>query len=250
MNALAVPMPWHAVDPAPSWWGPYRERLQRVVPAIARGESAAQALNAELSRAEPIRLAAGPLRFVEAAAQPRGEAYESFIARTAAVPTRDNRHDLFNGLVWLCFPQLKRRMNELQAADIAARGVGAMRGPLRDALTLFDENGALLRCPPVLAEALHRRDWHTLFIAQRGAWAEAELTLIGHALLDKLTSPRKAITAHVMLVEPGGDAVARFSAERLAGKPFVPLPVLGVPGWWPANGDPAFYGDAAVFRPG
>jgi hypothetical protein len=25
--------------------------------------------------------------------------------------------------------------------------------------------------------------------------------------------------------------------------------VLGVPGWWPANQDPAFYRDAAVFRP-
>jgi len=27
-----------------------------------------------------------------------------------------------------------------------------------------------------------------------------------------------------------------------------PLPLLGVPGWWPANADPAFYDDPAVFR--
>ena len=27
-----------------------------------------------------------------------------------------------------------------------------------------------------------------------------------------------------------------------------PLPLLGVPGWWPANADPAFYDDASVFR--
>ncbi len=27
------------------------------------------------------------------------------------------------------------------------------------------------------------------------------------------------------------------------------LPVLGVPGWWPANEDEAFYDDASVFRP-
>ena len=29
-----------------------------------------------------------------------------------------------------------------------------------------------------------------------------------------------------------------------------PLPVLGIPGWWPANADAAFYQDARVFRPG
>ncbi|MNV85284.1 hypothetical protein D3C71_1792260 [compost metagenome] len=34
-----------------------------------------------------------------------------------------------------------------------------------------------------------------------------------------------------------------------AGKPFTPLPVLGVPGWWPANEDPQFYADPQVFRP-
>ena len=28
-----------------------------------------------------------------------------------------------------------------------------------------------------------------------------------------------------------------------------PLPVLGLPGWWPANEAPAFYADPQVFRP-
>ena len=40
-----------------------------------------------------------------------------------------------------------------------------------------------------------------------------------------------------------------LTAAELATKPFTPLPVLGVPGWWPANQDPAFYDDATVFRP-
>ena len=39
------------------------------------------------------------------------------------------------------------------------------------------------------------------------------------------------------------------SAERLVPKPFAPLPLLGVPGWWPANEAPGFYDDAQVFRP-
>jgi hypothetical protein len=30
---------------------------------------------------------------------------------------------------------------------------------------------------------------------------------------------------------------------KLAAKPFVPLPVLGVPGWWDANEAPGFYAD-------
>ena len=42
---------------------------------------------------------------------------------------------------------------------------------------------------------------------------------------------------------------ARLTASELATKPFTPLPVLGVPGWWLANEDPAFYDDATVFRP-
>jgi hypothetical protein len=164
------------------------------------------------------------------------------------VPTRDNRHDLFNGLVWLRFPALKRRLNELQATEIAAHGVGSARGPLRDALTLFDENGALLSAPGGLTDALRQRDWQRLFITEREAWRDAELTLFGHALLDKLTAPRKPITAHVLIVDRDADALALFAADRLATKPFAVLPVLGVPGWWRANEAPAFYDDPAVFR--
>ena len=40
-----------------------------------------------------------------------------------------------------------------------------------------------------------------------------------------------------------------LTAEKLSCKPFSPLPVLGVPGWWDANQDPAFYEDTRVFRP-
>ena len=64
-------------------------------------------------------------------------------------------------------------------------------------------------------------------------------------MLEKLsTAPRKALTAHVLLVDP-----LALDAAGWATKPFWPLPVLGVPGWWRDNGDPAFYADAAVFRP-
>ncbi|MDM0078048.1 DUF3025 domain-containing protein [Variovorax sp. J2P1-59] len=201
-------------------------------------------------------LPAGPLRFVPGDSAPSGEAYEAFIFRTACVPTRDNLHDLFNGLVWLHFPQAKRRLNELQSTEIARAGIGATRGPLRDALTLFDENGAVLDAPPALWEALIARDWQQLFVTRREQWREARLLIFGHALLEKLCSPRKAATAHV-LVAPGAtrsiaaaDAAIASALQpaHLALKPFTPLPVLGVPGWWAPNEAPAFYDDPRVFR--
>ena len=46
-----------------------------------------------------------------------------------------------------------------------------------------------------------------------------------------------------------GHALARIGADKLAAKPFAHLPVLGVPGWWPANDEPSFYADPGVFRP-
>jgi hypothetical protein len=206
-----------------------------------------------MARGDAVALAAGPLRFGHAAEAPPGEAYESFINRTACVPTRDNLHDLFNGIVWLRFPQIKRRLNELQAAQIAQQGIGSTRGAVRDALTLFDENAAGLQAPERLAQALRERDWRSLFVTCRSGWHDASLTVFGHALLEKLCTPRKPITAHVWLLPAAGDLSSQWlealTPARLARKPYHPLPVLGVPGWWPANDNVAWYDDASVFRP-
>ena len=187
-----------------------------------------------------------PVRFVPAAELPLGEAYEAFIARTRTVPTRENLHDAFNRLVWCRHPALKLRLNALHAAEIAAHGIGPARGPLRDALTLFDENGALWPdAPPPLAQALAARDWQALFVRHRALWRGTRLEIFGHALLEQLASaPRKALTAFVAVGDP-----LVWPAEKWAAKPFLPLPVLGIPGWWPANEGPAFYADAQVFRP-
>jgi hypothetical protein len=226
--------------PAP-WLLPYAHTARNVLGA-ATSDSVADALNAAGD---------GGVRFVEQAALPDGEPYESFIARTACVPTRDNLHDLYNGLMWLGYPKTKRRLNAIHAEEIAVRGGAAgARGPLRDALTLFDENAAILQAPPALVEALSSRHWKTLFIDHRAEWRSARLALFGHALLEKLMQPRKAITAHVWLVEDSTDeAIASSLAPaRLIRKDFLPLPVLGVPGWWRENENPAFYDDADVFR--
>jgi hypothetical protein len=130
---------------------------------------------------------------------------------------------------------------------------------VRDALTLIDENAVLLQAPEALWAALLQRDWRALFVEGRALWAQARVGVLGHALLEKLHQPYKSITAHVWAVPVPLDLrddwaiwddwfAQGLSAERLARKPLTPLPVLGIPGWWQANEDPAFYADAQVFR--
>lgn len=238
------------------WQAPWLAHLRADAPLLQTqldaGATVAHALHA-LAQTKPQ---ACPVRFVAQSDLPAGQAYEDFIFKTRCVPTRDNLHDLFNGLCWLHFPATKTRLNELQAGQIQAGGVLPTRGPVRDALTVFDENAAVLRAPAPLWQALQARDWQRLFVDLRPLWQQAELLLFGHALLEKLAQPRKPITAHVYLAsgEPGDAALDHWiagdlQAERLAGKPFVPLPVLGVPGWWTANECVSFYADAQVFRP-
>jgi hypothetical protein len=232
-----------AIDWSRPWLAPLRVRGEPAARRVEQGASVAQALNEALGVQPSVQLPAGPLRFVPQASVDASEAYEAFIARTACVPTRDNAHDFFNGLMWLHRPGLKASLNAAQSAEIARDGIGTSRGDRRDALTLFDENGALLFAPQPLLQALREHDWRLLFIMQRSLWREARLQLFGHALLEKLLQPRAAITAHVVIADARGEPL------RPIAKPFVPLPVLGVPGWWPGNEAPGFYDDASVFRP-
>lgn len=243
-----------AIDWRRPWQAPLAGAGREATGLVAAGMGVSAALNA-------LAGAGGPgVRFVPQPDLPDGVAYEQFIFDTGTVPTRENLHDFFNGLCWLRFPRTKRRLNHLQAGELARLGVKAVRGPVRDALTLFDENAALLQAPDALWDALQAREWARLFGPLRPLWAQARLVLFGHALLEKLVAPYKSITAHVYLgrVPAGlgedwaawdGWLAARLRSEELARKPFTPLPVLGVPGWWPANEAPAFYADADVFRP-
>ena len=218
-----------------------------------------------------------PISFVPQASLPEGTAYEEFISATGKVPTRDNLHDFFNGLVWQTFPLIKRELNALQAAQIAAAGgVGKSRGPARDAATIFDENAALLLVRAssegrALVDELRAHCWESALFEKRALFErramfgpDAQLWLFGHALMEKLVAPRKAITAHTRVVFVDDDyfhldadarrawidatVAAALRAEGLTTAGFTPLPVLGVPGWWPGQ-DHGFYLDATVFRP-
>ena len=154
------------------------------------------------------------------------------------------------------FPLAKKRLNALQAQQIAALGVAPERGPARDALTLFDENVALLLSPDALWEALAAKDWAAVFGSLRSQWEQSRIILFGHALTEKLVFPRKAITAHVFraplaikeIADLDAWLAATLDADLLARKPFAHLPVLGVPGWWAVNAEAEFYQDPGVFR--
>ena len=252
-----------AIDWSAPWLAPYRRLGEVLQSRVAGGAAVLEGLNGLADTAEAAlphaardsgETPSAPVRFVDPAEKPSGEPYECFIARTGGVPTRRNNvHDLFNALVWLTHPTLKRRLTGLQAEQIAQRGTPPARGAVRDALTLLDENGALLQAPTVLIEALQAGDWATLFVSQRHRWREARLLLVGHALLEKLLQPRKAITAHVWTVpatagDPADWLARHLESQALVTRPWRPMPVLGVPGWWNSNECAGFYDDATVFR--
>jgi Protein of unknown function (DUF3025) len=269
------------IDWTQPWFAPWRELGEPTAQLALQQRSVAEALNAinhaakreasagsgdiasaasvSTTRAGPALGDANAVKFVPQSALPEGQAYEDFIFKTAQVPTRDGLHDFFNGLCWQRFPQAKRRLNQLQAAEIDTQGIRATRGPVRDALTLFDENVVLMHAPDEVWAALQARDWLKLFVDLREQWQHVHLVLFGHALLEKLVTPYKSITGHVYRVDseinPHDEAtldawlVQDLQPAKLATKPYEPLPVLGVPGWWAANAERVFYEDANVFRP-
>lgn len=235
------------IDWSAPWLADWRAVGEPIARQVAAGRSQPEALNAA---------SLAPVRFVPQADLPAGRAYEAFIGETRQVPTREGLHDFFNALCWMHFPQAKQQLNRVQAAEIAQAGVGQARGPVRDAATVFDENALLIQTPDSAWQALCERRWHKALVDLRGEWAHTRLWVFGHATLEKLVQPYKSITAHLWRV-PLSVAPTALDAwlaqdltpEKLATKPFSPLPVLGVPGWWSANADPAFYADAQVFRP-
>jgi len=255
------------------WTRPWLALVRQTAQPVLAAPDWRAALNDRAHAAGLVNHRGLPLCFVPAAELPTGIAYEEFISATGFVPTRDNLHDFFNALVWLTFPAIKKQLNALQAAEIATRAAcaqaeatsGGTRGKLRDAATLFDENAALLVCADMewLAD-LRAHRWREALLVQRPAFGKAAgVYLFGHALMEKLVAPYKAITAHTWVVPADAgffllslpqqrawidDAVMRQLQQGLHTSTFTPLPVLGLPGWWDGQ-DEAFYADVQVFRP-
>ena len=233
---------------------PYLQHLQpQLGLALACGEATAQLALNHIGAQE---------HFVSAECLPTGIAYEMFIYEQQRVPTRDNLHDFFGGLMWLQMPQTKAQMNQVQYQEISRDGQQVKRSALRNAITLLDESGLLLHAPDEIWEALKARQWHHALYDLRERWQECQIFIIGHGLLEQLCQhAHLGLTAHVLRVDLNAVAGDWDRAASLAlnshvltsvqagHKPYVHLPVFGIPNWHADNARAEFYANAQVFRP-
>ncbi len=184
--------------------------------------------------------------------------YEIGIHASGLVPSRErNWHDLFNALTWLAFPATKAALNAVHQTTLLP---GLNRLPASDAATLFDESGLVLTGEDDhLARLLAARQWREAFVTRRDDWKNIRVHVIGHAVLEKLLNPWPGITAKCLFIKTRADATLTSHDAAIAeqwqnnritdARALFPLPVLGIPGWWPANEDPEFYANQQVFRP-
>ncbi len=200
-----------------------------------------------------------------------GMHYEERIARDGIVATREgSTHDLFNALIWLRHPALKRAMNARQVADIARVGP-KQRTRGQCALTHFDEAGAIVWAAAAAPlDAWDAHDWRALFLDAHAAWGSTmAVTPIGHALFDHALAHREYPVAKALVVRVARDDIGARSrdaliaawpeAERVVAEGIAagrlladpqelrPLPLAGV---WNARSKSAdFYAEAPCFRP-
>lgn len=199
--------------------------------------------------------------------------YEARIFHTGAVATRlDNWHDAFNALIWLNFPRTKAVLNRqhVEALSLADAAASAFRGPVRDALTQFDECGVIVAGTETrLWEAICAHRWYEAFVAHR---AELQRTtrfiVFGHASHEALMAPFHGLCGKALFVPLAAKELALIDsagpahldealARRLASADYLlrsprdlhALPLLGIPGATTDNEDPDYYADTRQFRP-
>jgi hypothetical protein len=193
----------------------------------------------------------------------------SAFLRGEVLVRRFNWHDLFNAMVWMTFPTSKAALNARHYQALAQR-VGPDRSPEEDALTMFDEDGMLvLSSDPELLELLRGFRWKALFWKNREQVQQrVRFFVFGHALYEKSLKPYVGMTGRALLlevpqriIELERDEIVK-QADRIAalrifepdslcdGKSLMPVPLLGIPGWWEANSAEQFYDNTEYFRSG
>jgi len=198
--------------------------------------------------------------------------YEQHIFVTGEVPTRPHDwHDFFNALVWATYPRTKLAMNARHLLEINSREAAGLqgRGPVRDALTQFDECGVVVSTSvPELARGLAAHQWEDIFWSRRAELVDAmDFAVVGHASLDLLRAPFVGLCGKALYrtVSPAWfelsiqqrraelDAwlAAQIADERGFRSPraFSALPLLGIPGVVAESESAAYYSDIRQFRP-
>jgi len=208
-------------------------------------------------------------------------AYEPRIYLRGEIQTRlCNWHDFFQVLIWRIFPNTKSTLNQLHYNAIikrypkkqatAAKKTHTQRTPIENALTQFDECGAIiLSCNKKLLQLIKDFQWKTLFLEHRSELSTSLRCIVfGHAIYEKAISPYIGLTAHSLLLHVDEQVLQKSTSElacladkltneqfRQSGiikspQSFAPFPLLGMPGWVPENSQPSFYDNTQYFRPG
>ncbi len=216
-----------------------------------------------------------PLRFVAQSGKAAAfeDKYEARIYLKGEVQIRaGNWHDLFNALVWLTFPRAKAALNERHYLALRQQHATGEpdRGPLQDALTLFDEGGVIVVASDGgLLQELREFRWKELFWRHRARVESAmRCYLFGHALYEKALQPYTGMTGRGLLFQVGKDfftAPMTVQLERVDAmleqrlldtgalettRELAPLPILGMPGWYSGNEHEPYYDNLDYFRPG
>ena len=209
----------------------------------------------------------GRVRFVVPDGSPLR--YEERIhARREVVTRPDNWHDAFNALVWLRFPLTKSALNDAHLRHMRRDRSGAGRGPVRDAVTQFDESGVIVASADErLLDLLVHRRWKELFWTRRArVVTDMRFLVFGHGLYDALRAPFYCMCGRAALlfvdratIEDGVIALcaaidpllaARFAQDYYPRpRALLALPLLGIPGVSADNESSAYYDDREQFRP-
>ncbi len=223
----------------------------------------------------PIITAGGaPLRLVpqDDKASQFEHHYAPRIYLTGEVQTRlENWHDFFQAASWSLFPKTKVVINDIhfhaaqrrfQLTDDRSR-----RSPQENALSLFDECGAVLVAEhDRYLDMVRHHAWHELFWQNRSAWGRSlNCYLFGHAMYEKAVNPYIGMTANCLLLTVDQpfftlsleDQLCRIDAMLCATLPdrllqpsdLKPLPILGIPEWHEQNQHEVFYANTDYFRP-
>jgi hypothetical protein len=185
--------------------------------------------------------------------------YERRIVEQGEIETRDDRHDSMNALVWLQYPNSKHALSLLHVEEAHANPAAERRGARRDAATLFDEHGLVVLARHERAlSLLEARQWCDAWLTNRQLFLQhTQLVVFGHALLERLAAPHKALTGHAMLLLwpehdwPSGAQLDHLLAARITAlaspRDLLACPVMGWPDY-AARQDLLYYADRDVFR--
>ena len=227
---------------------------------------AVDAIGELLGRVGPRNAVGKPLRVVDAEHSP-ALAYERRVLDDGLLATRaDSWHDYFNALVWCAFPATKAVINR-RHCDAAGRD--DCRGAVRDALTQFDECGALvISADAEMLDALRGHCWERALWRRRAHFLQTcRVLVVGHATLDALRRPFAGLCAKALYREVASDWIAQAAEDQmreadhwladwlsrrgdaLVPRDLSPLPLLGLPEVVPENACADYYRDHSQFRP-